>query len=68
MDKSRYALKHFRSFFSNMKPIDWVLAILFTGLVAYAVNLVFPPHGWMFGIIAALLLLFIAKRRRDRLT
>jgi hypothetical protein len=51
-----------------MKPVDWVLAILFTGLVAYAVNLVFPPYGWMIGIVAAMLLLFIAKRRRDHLT
>jgi hypothetical protein len=51
-----------------MTLIDWVLAIAFTGLVAYAVNLIVPPNGWMIGIAAALLLLFIAKRRRDRLT
>jgi hypothetical protein len=55
------------SIFNNMNYIDWILAILFIGLVAYAVNLIFPPNGWMIGVVAALLLLFIAKRRRDNL-
>jgi uncharacterized membrane protein AbrB (regulator of aidB expression) len=55
-------------FFSGMKVIDWILAATITGLLAYAVNLVFPPNGWMIGIAAALLLLVIAKIRRDRLT
>jgi hypothetical protein len=61
-------LKVFISFFAGMKFIDWVLAAAFIGLLAYAVNLIFPPNGWMIGIAAALLLLFIAKRRRDRLS
>jgi len=60
-------MKSLFAFFSNMKVIDWILALAFTALVAYAVYLVFPPNGWIFGIPAALLLLFIAKRRRDRL-
>lgn len=51
-----------------MNTIDWVLAVLITALLAYAVNLIFPPNGWMIGIAAALLLLFIAKKRRDGLT
>lgn len=51
-----------------MKVVDWFLAVIFTALVAYAVNLVFPPQGWMIGIALALLLLFIAKKRRDRLS
>lgn len=61
-------MKKYLSIFNNMKMIDWVLATLFIGLVAYAVNIIFPPNGWMIGIAAALLLLFIAKRRRDRLS
>ena len=61
-------MKHIQDFFTGMKVIDWFLAVIFTALVAYAVNLVFPPNGWMIGIVLALLLLFIAKRRRDRLS
>jgi hypothetical protein len=61
-------MKKYLSIFKNMNVVDWILAILITGLVAYAVNMIFPPYGWMPGIVAALLLLYIAKKRRDRLT
>jgi len=61
-------MKKFLSIFENMNALDWVLAVLIIALLAYAVNLIFPPNGWMIGIVAALLLLYIAKRRRDRLT
>lgn len=61
-------MKSFLNYFRNMKILDWVLAAAFTTLVAYSVNLIFPPNGWMIGIAAALLLLFIAKRRRDALS
>lgn len=61
-------MKKYLSIFKNMNIVDWVLAILIVGLVAYAVNRIFPPNGWMIGIVAALLLLYIAKKRRDRLT
>lgn len=61
-------MKKYLSIFKNMNTVDWILAILIVGLVAYAVNLIFPPNGWMIGIVAALLLLYIAKKRRDRLT
>ncbi len=61
-------MKKYLSIFKNMNTIDWVLAVLITALLAYAVNLIFPPNGWMIGIVAALLLLFIAKRRRDQLS
>ncbi len=61
-------MKKYLSIFKNMNIIDWILAVLIIALVAYAVNLIFPPNGWMIGIVAALLLLFIAKRRRDHLT
>jgi hypothetical protein len=61
-------MKKYFSIFENMNTFDWVLAVLIIGLLAYAVNLIFPPNGWMIGIVAALLLLYIAKRRRDRLT
>lgn len=60
-------MKKYLSIFENMSAVDWVLAILIAGLLAYAVNMVFPPNGWMIGILAALLLLYIAKHRRDRL-
>ena len=53
--------------FSNMTPADWILAALFTIIVAYLVQSFFPPYGWLIGTAAALGLLYLAKRRRDRL-
>ena len=53
--------------FSNMTPADWILAALFTIIVAYLVQSFFPPHGWLIGTAAALGLLYLAKRRRDTL-
>lgn len=61
-------MKKYLSIFENMNAVDWLLAVVITTLLAYAVNMVFPPNGWLMGIVAALLLLFLAKRRRDRLT
>ncbi|MBA3075490.1 MAG: hypothetical protein FP831_17980 [Anaerolineae bacterium] len=60
-------MKKYLSIFENMNAVDWLLAVVITALLAYAVNMVFPPNGWLMGIVAALLLLFLAKRRRDRL-
>lgn len=51
--------------------LDWVdlaLAAVLIALVALAVNLLYPPYGWGIGIAAALLLLYLAKRRRDQNT
>jgi uncharacterized membrane protein AbrB (regulator of aidB expression) len=61
-------MKKYLSIFKNMNMLDWILAIVITALLAYAVNMIFPPKGWMIGIVVALLLLFLAKRRRDSLT
>ena len=61
-------MEKFLSIFKHMNFIDWVLAAAFAALVSYAVYLVFPPYGWMFGLPASLLLLYIAKHRRDRLS
>ncbi len=61
-------MKKYLSIFKNMKAVDWFLVVLIVVLIAYAANLIFPPNGWMIGIVAALLLLFLAKIRRDRLT
>ena len=51
----------------NLTLLDWVLVVVFVALVAYLVQSFFPPYGWAIGAVAALGLLFIAKRRRDRL-
>ncbi len=51
----------------NLTLLDWVLVVVFVALVAYLVQSFFPPSGWAIGAVAALGLLFIAKRRRDRL-
>jgi len=55
------------AFFSNLTPVDWGLAVLFTFIVAYLLQSFFPPFGWLIGIIVALGLLYLAKRRRDKL-
>ena len=56
------------SVFKNMSLLDWVLAAAFTALVAYVVNSFFPPQGWLIGVAVSLVLLYLAKRRRDSLS
>jgi hypothetical protein len=53
--------------FQDLNWIDWLLAVLFTGIVALLVNSFFPPYGWAIGILIAIGLLYLAKRKRDRL-
>lgn len=53
--------------FQNMKMLDWLLAIVFIGLVTFLVQSFFPPYGWLIGLAVALVLLYLAKRRRDKL-
>ena len=55
------------SLFSNMHLADWLLAAVFTAVVATLAQLTFPPFGWLIGILIALGLLYLAKRRRDKL-
>lgn len=60
-------MKNALNIFSGFTWVDWVLVIVFVALVAYLVQTFFPPYGWAIGAVAALGLLFIAKRRRDKL-
>ena len=53
--------------FNGLNWLDWLLASLFTGIVALLVQSFFSPYGWAIGIVAALGLLYLAKRKRDRL-
>lgn len=53
--------------FRNMTMLDWLLAIMFIGLVTFLVQSFYPPYGWLIGLAVALVLLYLAKRRRDRL-
>lgn len=53
--------------FKNLTWLDLVLIIAFVVLVAYLVQSFFPPYGWAIGVVAALGLIFLAKRRRDKL-
>jgi len=55
------------SLFSNMTLADWLLAVVFTAVVAVLVQLTFPAFGWLIGIVIALGLLYLAKRRRDKM-
>ncbi len=54
-----------KSIFSNMTLVDWLLAGVFTAITAAIGQLIFPPLGWAAGIVIGLLLLYLAKRRRD---
>jgi hypothetical protein len=51
--------------FSNMTLLDWLLAAVFTLVLAFLGNILLPKYGWVLGILAALGLLYLAKRRRD---
>ena len=55
----------FIKFFQNMSLLDWLLAVVFIAVVALLVNSLLPVYGWLIGIVVALGLLFLAKRRRD---
>lgn len=57
-------MKH--SFFSNMNWLDWVLAVSITGLLAVLGYILFLKiSGVVIGALAALLMLYLAKRSRD---
>ena len=51
--------------FSNMNAIDWILALLFIGILAAVGQMILPTYGWIPAIPIALLLLYSAKRKRD---
>lgn len=36
--------------FSNMTPVDWMLAALFTIAVVSLAQTFFPPLGWLIGL------------------
>jgi len=50
-----------------MTPTDWLLAAVFSAVVSTLAQLTFPPYGWLIGLVVALGLLYLAKRRRDKL-
>ncbi len=53
--------------FSNMTLLDWLLAAAFTLVLAFLGSTLLPSYGWLIGILVALILLYLAKRRRDTL-
>ena len=55
-----------RQLFPQMRA-RWMLAALFTIAVVSLAQTFFPPLGWLIGLVVALGLLYLAKRRRDRL-
>ena len=50
----------------SMKPVDWLLAILFIGLVTAASGVMLPRYGWAIGLLVGAFLVYRAKVRRDR--
>jgi hypothetical protein len=55
------------SIFSDLTPLDYILAVAFVLVVSLLVNSLLPSYGWAAGILIALALLYLAKRKRDGL-
>lgn len=53
--------------FSNMTLVDWLLAAGFTLVLVLLGNSLSPRLGWLIGLLVAFILLYLAKRRRDRM-
>jgi hypothetical protein len=53
------------SIFANMNWLDWILAVAFTAALAFIGSLFLPKSGWALGALVGLVLLYLAKRRRD---
>lgn len=53
--------------FSDLTLVDGLLATAFIAVVALLVNYLLPSYGWAVGVVIALALLYLAKRKRDRL-
>ena len=55
-----------RSIFRHMNWLDWVVAVGFIGLLAaLGYVLLLQTYGILLGAVAGVLLLFMAKKRRD---
>ncbi len=52
---------------SNMTLVDWLLAAGFTLVLVLLGNSLSPGLGWLVGLLVAFVLLYLAKRRRDRM-
>jgi hypothetical protein len=50
-----------------MDTLDWILAVAFTALFGAAGYFAFPPYGIIIGVALASLLIWRAKKNRDRL-
>lgn len=55
------------SFFRNLTLADWLLAGLFLLVLMFLGNSLAPGIGVLIGLLAGLALLYLAKRRRDRM-
>lgn len=55
------------SIFHNLTLSDWLLAGLFLLVLMVLGNNLAPGIGILIGLLAALALLYLAKRRRDKL-
>ncbi|HPS40968.1 MAG TPA: hypothetical protein PK040_00090 [Anaerolineaceae bacterium] len=60
-------MDRWRSLFSNLNLADGILAGLFLLVMALLGNSLAPGPGALIGILAAIVLLVIAKRKRDKL-
>lgn len=57
---------NFRSLFSHMDWLDWLLAAAFTALLVFIGWLIQAQYGWILGLVIAPVLLWMAKSKRDQ--
>lgn len=53
--------------YSDMNLVDWLLAAGFTLILGLLGNSLSLRFGWLIGILVAIGLLYLAKRRRDKM-
>ena len=56
-----------RELIKDMSLIDWLLLVLFVGLVSFACESLLPGYGWGIGALVGLLLAVVAIRKRGKL-
>jgi hypothetical protein len=56
---------NFRSLFAHMDWLDWVLSAGFIFALTAVGYLLQNQYGWIIGIAIAMMLLWLAKSRRD---
>jgi uncharacterized membrane protein AbrB (regulator of aidB expression) len=49
-----------------MDLLDWILVFGTAAAFGFAFGMLLPPHGWVAGVLVAGVMLFRAKKQRDK--